>query len=226
MTNNSKILKEGILYELYLKLLAGDTVTVRGEETVEVQNWTETFDSDSGIIDIDGIFKTSETYIEHEMKWYLSQNPQNNYIKNFAQIWSTASDDNGMTNSNYGFLMFSPQNGYQFNNVVKTLLEDPQSRRAVAYYTNPFMHYTGGNDHVCTIYAAYTVRNDELDVVVSMRSNDIRFGLIGADLEWARYMLNRVAECIDVKPGKIHWHAASAHLYSRHFDKLKEIFNA
>ncbi|RLA72829.1 MAG: dCMP hydroxymethylase, partial [Epsilonproteobacteria bacterium] len=146
-------------------------------------------------------------------------------IKDHAQIWSTASDGNGMTNSNYGYLMFSPQNGYQFNNVVKTLLEDPQSRRAVAYYTNPFIHYVGGNDHICTIYAAYTVRNGKLDVVVSMRSNDIRFGLIGADLEWAIYMLKRVAECINAEPGKVRWHAASAHLYSRHFNKLKEIYN-
>ena len=198
---------------------------MRGQETVEVLNWSEEFDGNSDcMINIDDIFKTSEEYIGHEMRWYLSQNPNNRDIKEHAQIWSTVADTNGMTNSNYGYLMFSPQNGYQYENVVKALKKDPQSRRAVAYYTNPFMHFTGGDDHVCTIYVSYTVRDSKLHAMVNMRSNDIRFGLIGADLMWQQWMLKKLASELFLEVGSIHWHAASAHLYSRHFDQLKRIF--
>lgn len=222
---NSQIVKSELLRPLYTKLKHSDFVEVRGNKTVEILNATACFDgSKSGIINIDNIFKTSESYVEHEMKWYNSQNVNNEYIKQHAQIWSTACDENGMTNSNYGFLMFSPQNGYQFKNVVKELKRDPNSRRAVAYYTNPWMHYQGGNDHVCTMYVSYTVRNNKLDCIVSMRSNDARFGLIGADLEWQRYMLVKLGNEIGMEPGYIHWHAASLHLYERHFKQLEQIF--
>lgn len=225
MNVNSDILYNGPLKKLHTKLMNNDIVEVRGFKTVELLNATIEFDGlQTGIINIKDIFKTSENYIEHETKWYESQNPHNEYIKQYAQIWSTASDENGMTNSNYGFLMFSPQNGYQFKNVVEELKRDKFSRRAVAYYTNPFMHYVGGNDHVCTMYVSYTVRNDKLQAIVSMRSNDIRFGLIGADLEWQRYMLSKIAEEVGLEVGNIHWHAASLHLYERHFEQLKQIY--
>ena len=225
MNTNSKILYEGPLRQLYDKLCANDFVEVRGYKTVELLNSTIEFSgSDTGIIDIKGIFKTSKDYIRREQNWYYSQNVNNEYISKYAQIWSTACDENGMTNSNYGFLLFSPQNGYQYKNVIQELKRDKYSRRAIAYYTNPFMHYTGGNDHVCTMYVSYIVREGALNAVVSMRSNDIRFGLIGADLEWQRHILNKIATELDLPVGKLYWHAVSLHLYERHFDKLKEIY--
>lgn len=225
MDINSRVVKDQLLKPLYEKLLNDDIVKVRGFKTVELMNATCRFYAeDKCTLNIDGIFKTSLDYILKETEWYESQNPHNGFIKQHAQIWSTACDENGMTNSNYGYLMFSPQNGYQFKNVVKTLKEDPMSRRAIAYYTNPWMHYQGGNDHVCTMYVSYTVRNSRLDAIVSMRSNDVRFGLIGADLEWQRHMLSSIASEIGVSVGHIHWHAASLHLYERHFDQLKRIF--
>lgn len=225
LTFNEKVLYEGPLHKLYNKLVSEDFVEVRGLKTVEILNATIEFDAHvSGIISLKDTFKTSSDYVAHETEWYLSQNPSNEFIKQHAQIWSTACDENGMTNSNYGFLMFSPQNGYQFKNVVAELSRDPFSRRAIAYYTNPFMHYTGGNDHVCTMYVSYTVRNDKLHAIVSMRSNDIRFGLIGADLEWQRHMLWKIADKIGYDVGTIYWHAASLHLYERHFDQLKSLY--
>jgi thymidylate synthase len=225
MNTNSKILYNGPLKELYNELKSNNIVEVRGHKTIELLNKTISFDGkETGIINIKDIFKTSESYIDKETKWYYSQNPNNEYIKQYAQIWSTASDENGMTNSNYGFLMFSPQNGYQFKNVVKELKENPNSRRAIAYYTNPFMHYVGGNDHVCTVYVAYLIRNNKLNAFVSMRSNDIRFGLIGADLEWQRHMLQKIADELNIEVGNLNWHAVSLHLYERHFEQLLKIY--
>ncbi len=224
MTVNSLIIRHEILEPLWLKMIKGDFTIVRGEKTVEIMNFKCTFSpDDKGIINIDDIFKTSEKYVEREMEWYLSQNPNGTEIAKHAQIWSTASDENMMTNSNYGYLMFSPQNGYQFNNVVEILKKDPKSRRAIAYYTNPMMHFIGGNDHVCTMYVSYTERKGRLNAYVSMRSNDVRFGLIGADLSWQIYMLERVAEEVGLEIGTVNWHVISLHLYERHFVQLAQI---
>ena len=123
-----------------------------------------------------------------------------------------------------GYLLYSPQNGYQYDNVLKELKKDPHSRRAVAYYANPFIHYTGGNDHICTTYVSYTIRDNKLIAIVSMRSNDMKFGLIGADLEWQISVQKKLARDLSIETGDIHWHCASAHIYERHFEHLIELY--
>jgi len=224
MNTNSKILYDGILFRLYKQLKSDNIITVRGKKTVEELNFTETFSSDTGMIEINKIFKTSIDYIEHESHWYESKNPNDVYIKEYAKIWEATSDDRGMVNSNYGYLLYSPQNGYQYDNVLKELKKDPYSRRAVAYYTNPFIHYTGGNDHICTAYVSYTIRSNRLIAIVSMRSNDMKFGLIGADLEWQISVQKRLANDLSIETGDMHWHSASAHIYERHFEHLIDLY--
>jgi thymidylate synthase len=225
MNNNSRILYGGFLLELYRRLSAGKIVEVRGSKTVEIINATESFDAtEDGLINIKDIFVTSKEYIDKEMEWYLSQNPNVSEIKKHAKIWEGVSDENDMANSNYGFLVFSPQNGNQFKNVVKELKKDPHSRRACIYYTNPMMHYVGGNDHVCTVYVSYSVRDGKLSSCVSMRSNDVRFGLIGADLAWQIYVLRAICKETGYEPGNVNWHSASLHIYERHFKGLRDIF--
>jgi len=221
--NNNEIMKRDILVPLYDKLINNDTVLVRGSETIELLNHSVKFNGDEdGLIDI-GPFKTSEKYVKAEINWYNSMDPHIGGISPHASMWGNVADENGMVNSNYGFLVFSPQNGYQYDNVRKELINDLYSRRAVMYYSNPFIHYTGGKDHVCTIYVSYTYRNGALHAFVNMRSSDVRFGIIGADLAWQSYMLNKLCEDLNLEVGHIYWHATSLHLYERHFEQLKEI---
>jgi len=224
MNKNSKIIYEEVLLPLYDKLQNNDIVKVRGENTVELLNKTLTFTCEGdGLINIDGIFVTSPEYVNAEFKWYDSMEPHVTKISNHAKMWGMVCDDSGMVNSNYGYLIGSPQNGYQYNNVLKELQRDLYSRRAVMYYANPMIHYTGGKDHVCTLYVSYIVRDNKLHAFVSMRSSDIRFGIIGADLAWQVRTLKRLASDLCIKPGDVHWHAVSLHLYERHFNQLKEI---
>ncbi len=221
---NNKVIKS-TLWHLNQKLQAKEFVTVRGQKTVELLNHTMVFDgTENGLIDLGG-FKTSPKYVNAEFDWYDSMHPHIEGIDSHAKMWGMVCDHRGMVNSNYGYLIKSPQNGYQYDNVLKTLKGDPQSRRAVMYYANPMIHYTGGNDHVCTLYVSYTIRNGKLHSFVSMRSSDVRFGIVGADLAWQIRILKELASDLEVKVGDVHWHAVSLHLYERHFNILEELFN-
>lgn len=222
MTKNSLILYTDVLPLLYNKLVTGD---ITGG-TVELLNHTITFEAGSladGLINIKDVFVTNDEYLSKEIAWYESQSLDVLEISKSAKIWLSCCDNNSKIHSNYGYLMFSRQNGYQFNNVVAELRNNKDSRRAVAYYTNPMMHYTGGKDHICTLAVGYRVINNEVHAFVTMRSNDLRFGLIGADLGWQIYMLHAVSAALELKPAKVHWHAMSLHLYERHFEGLKKI---
>ena len=190
--------------------------------------WGKYRDEQQGRINIYDIFKTKEEYIKKELEWYHSQSLDAKCIGQHAKIWLKCCDENHKINSNYGFLMFSAQNGYQFKNVIKELTKDSTSRRAVAYYANPFIHYTGGKDYICTIAVQYLLRNSRVDAIVYMRSNDIIYGLIGADLYWQNEVLRLVCDLLTlhyqrtIYPGDIHWMAGSLHIYERHLDKLEK----
>ncbi|MGE4420558.1 MAG: thymidylate synthase [Sulfurimonas sp.] len=228
MLNYNEVTLKYALKPMY-KALNGDNVpatkvTVKGKETIEILNATLKFNAYDKIRNLHNDLRYDDHYIKCEIEWYLSQNLSNKDIGKVHHMWANSGDANGMVNSNYGYLLFSPQNGNQYQNVIKQLKEDKTSRRAVAYYTNPMMHYIGGNDHICTAYVAYTVREDELHAIVSMRSCDVRRGLVMSDLPWQQYILRQMANELYVLPGWIHWHCVSMHMYSKYFHILNDIF--
>lgn len=194
-----------------------------GRGTLEITNFTDQFIADSlvhGIITIPD-FSTDPSYINREIEWYESGHNKVDDIKHHASMWGSVADENGFVNSNYGGLIYSPQNCYQFNNVANKLLLDPSSRQAVMVYCPNHIHHTGGKDYVCTMYVQYLIRNNTLSAYVSMRSNDLRFGLVGADLYWQIYVLHALKRRLllygkDYKIGVVHWHAVSLHLYKKH----------
>lgn len=224
MTNRQKMLNT--LRLLYNELKQGRFVG----NTVEIRNHLIEFDgSGETMFNLGDGFVSSEKYIKAELDWYKSQNLDVTDIGEKASIWNMVCDENKKINSNYGFLILSSQNGRQYENVLKELKSNPLSRRAVMYYTNPWMHYQGGKDHVCTVYVAYYIRDNALSCTVSMRSNDFRYGLMN-DLPWQQnvlYSLHKdlVSSGMDnLEIGSIYWHATSLHLYDRHYNYLRKLF--
>jgi thymidylate synthase len=74
-------------------------------------------------------------------------------------------------------------------------------------------------DFICTFCTHHFIRNDRLEYIVYMRSNDIEFGL-PYDLAWHQYVYQNMLNDIvlhypEVKAGRIYWHASSLHLYER-----------
>lgn len=170
--------------------------------------------------------KPNHDYIAREIEWYKSGSLNVNDIPGGApKIWEQVSSTDGLINSNYGYLFFSEENGLQLDNVVKHLLEDFGTRRATAVYTRPSIHsewdYDGMSDFICTNAVQYLIRDNRLEVVVQMRSNDAIFGYRN-DYAWHRYAQQVVASALAdhgvyVEIGKMTWNAASLHVYERHF---------
>lgn len=169
---------------------------------------------------------TNPNYIRRELDWYLSMSRNVNDIGGgVPKIWQQVSSNEGLINSNYGYLLISEENGSQLANVIKHLVYDPNTRRATAVYTRPEIHsdwnLDGMSDFICTNAVQYLIRDNKLDVVVQMRSNDAVFGYRN-DYAWQKYMqhviIDALAEAdIQVKPGRIIWHVASLHVYERHW---------
>nr|AFN69882.1 dCMP hydroxymethylase [Aeromonas phage Aes007] len=196
-----------------------------GVKTVEIA--PVMFKADEALI----FGKLNQDYIERELKWYLSQS---RYVADIPGktplIWEAVADENGMINSNYGWAIFSEENGNQFANVVKHLIENPYTRRANMIYTRPSMHTdynaNGMSDFMCTNNVQYQIRDGKLNAVVHMRSNDAIFGYRN-DWAWQDYVLSRLVDTLQsheimVEKGDIYWVADSLHVYQRHFGLIEQ----
>jgi thymidylate synthase len=177
---------------------------------------------ESFLADRPAIFGTvNQEYVQHELDWYLSTSLNVNDIPGGPpKIWQQVSDENGFINSNYGWCIFHPDNGFQYDRAKEELINNPWSRRAIMIYNRPTMHMdynaNGMSDFMCTNAVQYMIRDGKLNAVVQMRSNDVVFGYKN-DYAWQKFVLDKLAADLEVTPGRIIWNAGSLHVYERHF---------
>ena len=185
------------------------------------------------------IFGTpNESYIEIEKAWYESQSTNVNWIpetynRNVPEAWKLAANDFGQINSNYGHLIYSDKYYHQYGQVLDELLANPDGRRASMIYTRPSIweeyNEDGKNDFICTNAVTYYIRDNYLQSVVQMRSNDVVFGYKN-DYAWQLYVLEQMVkdynDCAnqgapELKVGDIIWQVQNLHVYERHFHLVK-----
>ena len=175
--------------------------------------------------------RVSEDYVRDEINWYESGSTNINDIREHPatppQAWVYSANDHGEINSNYGHLIWSDKYYNQYERVLWQLLEDQDTRRATMVYNRPsiWVEYNENdkNDFICTNAVTYYIRNDELQSVVQMRSNDVVFGYKN-DYAWQRYVMdklceeyNRLTEGTKIAPGFMQWQVQNLHVYERHF---------
>lgn len=198
-------------------------------KTVEIQN--AHFLADKDWI----IREPNYDYAKREVEWYESQSL---YVKDIPgdvpKIWQMCADKDGKINSNYGWCIFSNENGSQYDHCLNRLLDDHHTREACMIYTRPSMQVdcnnNGMHDFMCT-YSTQVFLNPinefgyDLDYTVFMRSNDAVYGFCN-DAIWAKHVRDKLVadlnKCgLTVFPGKIIWNAGSLHVYERHFKYLE-----
>ena len=211
--------------EIFVNALEAKQFTIdkSGQKTIEIIGA-------SFLADKPAIFGTvNEAYVDAELKWYESESTNITDIypegdKEPPQAWQYTANIHGEINSNYGHLIYSEKYYNQFENVVVELHKNKDSRRASMIYQRPSIwkeyNENGKNDFICTNAVTYYIRDDKLNCVVQMRSNDVVFGYKN-DFAWQQFVLNELAEELSVESGDIVWQAQNLHVYERHFDLVK-----
>lgn len=166
-------------------------------------------------------------YIVRELEWYESTSRNVNDIPGVVPaIWQSIATKDGMINSNYGWCVWSDENFNQYENVLKELRANPDSRRATMIYNRPAMHQDynrdGMNDFMCTFANSFFIRDNKLISHYIMRSNDAVFGY-GNDVAWAMYVQKKLARDLEILPGDLIWTASNIHVYERHFSALEKM---
>jgi thymidylate synthase len=215
---------------LYYKLLNEDFIIDKnGSKLVELI--APRFELDPSIESIDiGVRKTNEKYVNEEKTWYLSHELNIDKVDH-VKIWKECSDKNNEINSNYGYLVFGRGNFNQFDHCLNTLINHKESRQAIIIYNRPSIHYEATSfncrDFICTMFQQFFIRNNKLECITSMRSNDCIFGTFN-DIPWFHFVIMKMKEelkknNINIELGRHIFMPNSWHCYERHFDILRKI---
>ena len=189
------------------------TIEVLGESFVADENWL--------------IRTPAYKYIERELDWYMSESLYVDDIPGETpQIWKDISSDEGKINSNYGWCIYSEENGNQYKHVLRELKTNPNSRRAAMIYNRPSMHLDfnrdGMSDFMCTFANTFMIRDGKLISHYAMRSNDAVFGY-NNDVAWAKFVQGQLAYDLGVEVGDLIWTATNLHVYERHFGFIEDL---
>lgn len=240
--HNDNVVVGSFLYPLYNKVVNKDYVntganasqTAGQEAYVELLAKTVQLDPYAPYIYIDKNFQTPKKYVKAELDWYKSMDlsiiGHEGIESNPTWQSCCTKDEKKEINSNYGWCVFSEENGSQYDNCLEVLKKDKTTRNAIIMYNRPEIYKdykrNGMHDMICTFMSHFFIRNNKLYMIHNMRSNDIRYGFICSDLAWNCFVYQNMYEDLkstypDLEVGTIIWTSDSMHLYSRHFDDLK-----
>jgi len=179
-------------------------------------------------------FRSSpEKYIGAELLWYFSGTNKTAFIENYASMWTQLKNEKGEANSAYGYLIFNEENQDRYGQyewAINSLKNDKDSRQAFMHFNKPRHQYDGNKDQVCTLVALLHIRNDELHMTLTMRSNDVVLGFM-TDYTFFN-MLHQQAYIHlkkyykKLKMGSYVHISHSMHLYSKHYDLVKKMLGA
>ena len=234
---NELILQQEGFKKLY-KLLQKEKFVPSGDtKTVELIAPVFTLDPKHAMLNFPSR-KTSADYVKKEIDWYESKDLSIVGHVDDVKIWNDvcSKTENKLVNSNYGWCIYSEENGSQYDNCLKKLAEDPTTRQALMIYQRPSMHVEwndmGKHDFICTDGVQVMIRDRKLIYIVKQRSCDAIFGFFN-DFAWhchvyekffndmKKQKINKAAR--KIKYGSIVYVPFSFHVYERHFELLEKL---
>lgn len=133
----------------------------------------------------------------------------------FNKNMANYSDDGKTLNSAYGQYVAN-----QIPKVIELLKRDANTRQAViSIYNNTYCNKQT-KDVPCTIALNFLIRNNALDLIVYMRSNDMIWGL-QYDMFMFTYLQEVVANELGINVGVYVHCPTSLHVYEHHYNLLE-----
>jgi thymidylate synthase len=218
--------------EQYMKMLEdimtnGMETKPRGMAVRELLGYSLMLDPEDNVITVPGV-ETNVSYAAEELEWYLSGTNRIDWSERIQRVWTPFSDDGETINSNYGHRFFGDYDRSHVNQwewVKDKLRSDPDSRQAVMNINDIVDKESPTKDFPCTIATQVFLRNDKLDWVTFMRSNDAFLGFRN-DVYCFTELQKKMAGELGVEAGQYHHVAGSMHIYERNFEKIEKALEA
>lgn len=212
--------------EAYFKaakaVLAAPVSVSRGLESREILDMKIVIDSPTTALSLSG---QRLRYLFGEAVWYAAGDTSIDWILQYSKFWERICDSERRVSSNYGHRIF--RTSKTFFTALEMLRHDQGSRQAICHINVPTDLYRGNKDIPCTLGLQFFIRDDQLHLIVSMRSNDIwrgaTFDIPNFFLfqQTARFLL--LDKYPNLQLGQYIHRAGSFHVYKEHYHLLEDM---
>ncbi len=159
-----------------------------------------------------------------ETIWVIAGRNDLDFLQHYLPIAKEFSDDGLVWRAGYGSRLRKWQGKVdQIHEVLKTLLTERNSRRAVMVIFNPSDDFVDSRDIPCNNWLQFIVRDNLLYLNIAVRSNDIVWGFSGINtFEWG-VLQEMMAHWLGAEVGSSHYLIGSFHLYDNHYTRAQQI---
>lgn len=170
----------------------------------------------------------SLAYIIGEWLWYERASNNLSEISYYSKFWNNISDDGKTLESAYGYRLYTVKSNLglsQWDKVKTELINDIFSRRAILYLANE--NDNKSKDYPCTIALQFLIRDNKLNLIVTMRSNDLYLGFpndVAIFTLLQEKMLIELKEIYsELKMGSYIHNVGSMHIYEKNYENFEAI---
>jgi thymidylate synthase len=157
-----------------------------------------------------------------ESLWMLAGRNDVGFVAEFAKQMKEYSDDGVRLNGAYGYRWRRHFGFDQLVHLIELLKSEPTTRRAVLQIYDPSSDTAQGRDIPCNTVAYFDIVNDELNMTVCNRSNDIVWGCYGANAVHFSMLQEFMAIHIGVDIGRYRQFSNNFHIYEPHWPLMEE----
>lgn len=155
--------------------------------------------------------------------WMLAGRNDVAWVEQFVKRMRSFSDDGKTLAGAYGYRWVNFFGFDQLQMIVDLLRNDPGTRRAVLAMWSPEADLAQqGKDVCCNLTVTFDIREGRLNAYINNRSNDVIWGLLGANAVHFSMLLEYVAGCLQVPVGRMTTFSVNAHMYEK-LDGLGEL---
>ena len=112
----------------------------------------------------------------------------------------------------------------QLRRTVNLLHDDPDSRQAVISIYNNLFDQRVTKDTPCTLSLQFLIRDGQLDMIATMRSNDLLWGF-SYDINQFSFIQKLIRMFLNVQVGVYIHHSNSLHIYDYSYPDFQRIIN-
>ena len=149
--------------------------------------------------------------------WQMQSNDVRKLQDMNVHIWDEWMQEDGTIGKAYGYQLAKYK---QVDNLIKTIKEDPTSRRMITTLWNiedlPEMAL-----QPCAFQTLWNINKGKLNCMLTIRSND---WFLGNPFNVAQYaaLVHMIAQVTNYKPGKLTVCINDAHIYENHIPQMQE----
>lgn len=156
-----------------------------------------------------------------EAIWMLSGEENVDFPAKFAKNIRNYSDDNVTLHGAYGYRWRYAFERDQIDAIIYMLKKDKTTRRAVIGMWDPHLDLErNGKDLPCNTHIYFRYTQGRLDMTVCNRSNDLVWGMLGANFVHMSVLHEYVANSIALTMGSLHQFSNNLHVYKGWEDKF------